>query len=395
MTTTARMTLLVLLMPLTDCRGGEGAASSDAAPQNAKVDAGSHDIAVLERSCDEDPDATGIGTWTPLAKSNAPVGSGQAHWTGREVVVMQLSFGTPWMKAYDPTKDAWRDVPNLGWPAARDRAHVGIVDGKVLVYGGSKVRDGKVEWQRDGALIDPATGQATALPSEGAPALDTPKPWAPLVFARGERALLVAGGRAAPHAAAVFDARTRTWVGTVASEDVPASFGCYDAAWNGDEAACSNFGALYRVTLEPLAISRWSPEPPTLDTVDTAAELAWAGKQLVVWSGRLETTEDAVHPTAVWDATSGWRTLATTMAARNMPALAAIGERVVLWGGLKATMSSPPHRRDGAVLDPASGTWSLLSCQNAPNAGTMLSNVVSAGDSLYVIAGQNSVRLRL
>ncbi len=123
-----------------------------------------------------------------------------------------------------------------------------------------------------------------------------------------------------------------------------------------------------------------------------AASSAWTGKELFVWGGygarpTPRESDVTLADGALYDPVAdAWRPVASKGApsARAGAFAAWTGKEVLVWGG--ASGGEPRWREDGALYDPAAGTWRPMKQSGAPF-GRGFGNWVWTGKEMVVWAG--------
>jgi hypothetical protein len=149
-------------------------------------------------------------TWRSIAAAPVPFTYAQAVWTGREMVVLEISAvpnGKPGHTlAYDPEADAWRELD----PPPDAYLIGGVWDGRELFYWQSEQRAGDGDWS-----LDPSTGEWTRLPDDPfEPTYDRAYVWTGdrFVFLGIDKSRTYASGDGGEvFQVAEYDPATRTW----------------------------------------------------------------------------------------------------------------------------------------------------------------------------------------
>jgi hypothetical protein len=356
---------------------------------------------LTQPTCTDDPNREGVGHWKPISLDGAPTYPGVAVWTGSEVVdadVSQKYVGT--IKAYDPVLDRWRDLlpPDASY-LNRNLPFLGAVGGALVFYGGYRecsACTSPIQWLNDGWTIDLATG--TWSPMQPGPTLmNDIAPPIPRVFGAGSKALFLLdedGGTAA----ATYDLPTGTWktdAGFAGSGGAVAG-GCGHPAWNGQVAMCQWLlsDGMVTITPDPLV---WMPFLALVNVPADLISLVFAplGDTYFVLGvpNDPELDGDADYVFRVDPIAQTWSELVPVPQAgldRRMPALlATIGSRIVSWGGAMSMHDLPDLageiRNDGVAFDPATGTWSSLTCVGAPAAPHAFSQIVATSSGFVVL----------
>lgn len=239
------------------------------------------------------------GTWTPMSSDGAPSPRSAAAgiWTGsrlwiwgglsRQANASQLCFGRNNVceaatggGLYDPASDSWETIRVDGAPAPRADPWVSMMDGSVLVVGGSGAQGGHCV---DGGLYHPATDTWTPVRA-GAGLHGSPRP-----FIDSGR-LVVHGSK---HHVGVWDFETQQWT-KLGNEELPPRTGVAGRPI-GDP------GMLRIATPNPkkpdlpgtvsridAATATWQSAPfpdeappVPLETINAV----WTGERLIFWGG--------------------------------------------------------------------------------------------------------------
>jgi N-acetylneuraminic acid mutarotase len=251
--------------------------------------------------------------WSPMDESQSSQRAlTSAVWDGYEAFVAMGSryAGTPQVAGYDPVTRRWRALANA--PIA-DRLQPFVVwtGNALLVWGGITPSDARLA---DGALYDPCTNAWVKIRS------------APIKWRVGS---------------------TAVWADTTNELLV----------WGGvkTDGGYSNTGYAYKPSTNTWRTFGSSPLTSRRD-----ARAVWAGRRMIVFGGRLP-SGDYSRKTAAYDpATGTWTPIANPpIGARIVDvALATDDGRAIFWGGTNATALT--LLGDGAILDVARGTWSLV-----------------------------------
>jgi hypothetical protein len=200
-------------------------------------------------------------------------------------------------------------------------------------------------------------------------------------------------------AAATYDLPTGTWqtnAGFTGDAGAVAA-GCFAPAWNGQVALCQYLlsAGLVTVTPEPLA---WKPFPALVDLPTDLNLLFTPCGDTYLALGVPSDPEfdgDTDYVFRVDPVTQTWSELVPVPQAgldRRTPALlATIGNRILIWGGALSMTDLPDLagqvRNDGVAFDPASGTWTPMTCVGAPPAPHAFSQVVATASGFVVLEG--------
>lgn len=317
-----------------------------------------------------------VGTWRAMSMQGAPpttVGMGGV-WTGSELAIIETDTqqGSPLsLNAYDPMLDRWRNIPVPTDVAFRSRnyPYLGVVAGKLIVYGGVADPPTNSDPLTDGWVVDLTTLTWTSMTT--GPQLWRADDGFPRVFADGSRAVFVpALAYIQPNhvnvAVAAYDLSAQTWKTVPSPSSTNDQFGCLSPAWNGSQVLCQASIDLYTVTSSPLAVTSFpslfvtgvgtvvSPIfSPVGDMFLGLGPSAVSGAKDLYW----------VDPTRqIWSASAQISSFGTRAATVN--------GQVLVWGeGSPGTTTS-----DGALavpvnaeaFDPPAGIWSQVTCTGAP-----------------------------
>lgn len=355
-------------------------------------------------------------TWTPMSGANAPVGITRyvtGVWTGSELLVFGGEANVH--ARYNPVTDTWSSLPQSGlpalipssvwhqgrmyvwglrsenggaslssrlgafdvasnqWiplstagaPAARFETAMTVVDGRIMIFGGS---DGFGTVYGDGALYDPASDSWTALPGAGAPSARN----FPTLVSSGDRAIVFGGQRqsAVNDHGAIYDAASNSWQALPGSAPVGWRSG-HAAAWTGSAllvmAGMDEGGEPLRDGgLFNLASNTWT----LFDGGDDLGRLrgasaVWTGVEALLFGGRSAVTDRPQRGLSWRAATDSFSTLPLqgSPSAREMTAAVWTGAEMIVWGGLDDAV--PEILGDGARFDPAAGEWQPISLIDA------------------------------
>ena len=205
-----------------------------------------------------------VGTWRAMSMLGAPPATPvmRGVWTGSELAVIEpdppQQRSPLSLNAYDPILDRWRNIPvptNVAF-TPRMNPYLGVVTGKLIVYGGqADPPPGTAGFLTDGWVID--LNDLTWTPMATGPQLWPAGDNFPRVFADGSRALFLPGEDyvdVKDVAVATYDVSTDTWETVPSPSSTNGLFGCDAPAWNGGQAFCQASLFLYTVTSSPLAI---------------------------------------------------------------------------------------------------------------------------------------------
>lgn len=317
-------------------------------------------------------------------------------WTGSELAIIETDTqqGSPLsLNAYDPILDRWRNIPVPSDVAftSRNYPYLGVVAGKLIVYGGVADPPTGSDSLTDGWVID--LTDLTWTPMTTGPQLWNAGDGFPRVFADGSRAVFVPTlGYIQPNnvdvAVAAYDVSAQTWKTVPSPSSTNDQFGCLSPAWNGGQVLCQGSIELYTVTSSPLAVK---PFPSLFVTgAGTVVRPIFSpvgDMFLGLGPSAVSSAQDLywVDPTRqIWSASAQLPRFGTRAAT--------VDGQVLVWGeGSPATTTS-----DGAlavpvnadVFDPAAGVWSQVTCTGAPT-WPFLGLTVATPSGLIVFDGPN------
>ncbi len=289
-------------------------------------------------------------------------------WTGSELAVLEPDphHGAPLsLNAYDPILDSWRPIPvpsNVAL-APRMNPYLGVVAGKLIIYGGS-ADPATTGFLTDGWIVD--LNDLTWTPMAPGPQLWDAGDSFPRVFADDSRAVFVPVLDyidVKDVAVAAYDLSTQAWETVSPPSSTNGSFGCIAPAWNGGQALCQASVFLYTVTTSPLAIK---PFPSLFVPMGTSNMIfsPLGSTFLGLGPGAVPPAEELywVDPTRqIWSAPAQVSGLGTMAATVNGQAL--------LWGMGPLTTDAAGTVKVSfvaQVFDPAAGVWSPVTCVGAP-----------------------------
>jgi hypothetical protein len=366
---------LVIALISHGCGGGHSGTITAVGTPSADLTAPSATGVSVLPSCEAAVTSNAVGTWRAMSLQGAPPSSLMAGvWTGSELAVIEPDTreGFPVsLNAYDPILDRWRNiaVPNNIVFTPRTRPYLGVVAGKLIVYGG--VSDPpQTGYLTDGWVID--LNDLTWAPMAPGPQL---WPWgdpAPRVFADGQRAVFVPTENYFQNddvsknvAVVAYDLSTQTWETVPAPASTNGFFGCGGPGWNGSQVVCGSVGYLFTITSSPLAVKPFpsldfsSPTGLTEMSFSPVGDMFFglgpgtqAGTQQVFW----------VDPTRqIWSASTQVPGLGSRVGT--------VGGEVLVWGTGPVTTTSAGTvtvSLVAEVFDPSAGVWSAVTCSGAP-----------------------------
>src|SRR4051812_40147941 len=105
----------------------------------------------------------------------------------------------------------------------------------------------------------------------------------------------------------------------------------------------------------------------------------WIGARLFAWGGESDIRSNPPFRAARYDPASMAWTVGESPGptARYQPALGVIDGKAVVWGGAAydaTALYGTQIRYDGAAYDPATKTWSPITCKGSPGIDTRYAN---------------------
>jgi hypothetical protein len=375
------------------CGSDDGAAPSAEASSDSSSDSAASDAQSPDTREETPPDAPAVacgdpmsapvvGTWRGLSTSGLPSIPGIAVWTGSETILVHWSSTTRTLAAYDPAKDTWRSIAiDASAPSARDYPYVGFAAGRVWLWGG-KTSSGTVA---SGGSLDPATGTWTAMATSGAPDLPYLVTNSPRAFELGGKVVFApsAADKGKP-AYGLYDPATSTWSSVTSTNSL---YGCDTLTWSATRAVCDHLAEIYE--LGPTTTSYLLPRGSSLFA---RWNPTFVGETLYSWGGDNDISANPTYEAAVYDfGARKWTTLSHGPVARGGALLGALGDKLVIWGGVAHDPASKTAvRRDGAVYDPTAKSWSAMPCAGAPTDSSAFSAYVFTGTELLVFGSKAS-----
>ncbi|SDD86537.1 Kelch repeat-containing protein [Aquimonas voraii] len=382
-------------------------------------------------------------TWAPMSSANAPVGITRfvtGVWTGSELLVFggeanvharynpvtdtwgslppsglpALIPSSVWhqgrmyvwglrsenggatlssrLGAFDVASNQWIPLSTVGAPAARFETAMTVVDGRIMIFGGS---NGFGTVYGDGALYDPTSDSWTTLPSAGAPSARN----FPTLVSTGDRAIVFGGQRqsAVSDHGAVYDAASNGWQALPGSAPLGWRSG-HAAAWTGSAllvmGGMDEGGEPLRDGgLFDLASSTWTlfDGGDDLGRVRGAAAV-WTGVEALLFGGRSAVTERPQRGLSWRAATDSFSPLPLqgSPSAREMTAAVWTGADMIVWGGLDDAV--PEILGDGGRFDPAAWEWRSISSTTSPSP-RYLHTLVWTGQHALVSGGVSALGL--
>ena len=310
----------------------------------------------------------------------APVpGARAAHsavWTGRELVVWGGGIDGSFLNTgarYLPAIDTWRTTSPYGAPSPR-WFHASVWTGsEMIIWGGRPNFDVNGNFN-DGARYNPSTDTWSPMSGYGAPIV---RSQCAAVWT-GEEMVVWGGateGGVPLSDGAAYNPATDEWrpinsASGLASRMEPT------AVWTGSEMIV--FGGVD--TTQPGWLSygdgarynpftdSWTPLPaagaPSSRTAHTAV---WTGERMIVWGGRDVPSYSLLNDGAIYNPGSDtWTGFSPYNApqARMLHAAVWTGTEMIVWGGQADAAGTLLNT--GARYNPATGTWTALTQDNAP-----------------------------
>ena len=268
-------------------------------------------------------------------------------WTGSEVLIAGGSSGVlePFAVAYNPTTDTWRE---LSEPPSRP----GRLDGSEVGGPGYWTGSELLIW-RSGLAYNPATDTWRTVPL--------------------------------PPDMAVNNRATSVFTGT----HVIVWGGCVGP--NCDE---TNTGLWNQGAVLDLATETWSTLPRSPLAAGVHLVAAWNGREAVFVNTWPDLATGDAHTVAAYDPLLGvWTTLdPVPLSARSHSAAAFVGDvdpdgptgDLLVWGGgWYGNGEVGAVTTDGAVLDVATGRWTVIH-EPLPSAGRAFHSMVAADEFVYI-----------
>jgi hypothetical protein len=267
---------------------------------------------------------------------------------------------------------------------ARSAAAATVVDGRALVWGGT--RGGFFTYgdvAMDGLLFDAKGRRATRIPPPDMPA------FRPEAEAWTGAELLVVGERVRPDhdavVAAAYSPGTRSW------RRIPFPFarpGGFEGVWTGRELLLwggpshSEHPARRGLAYDPVARAwRKTAPAPGRDSGRWFHSVVWTGAEMIVFGGGNADVE-LTTGLAYDPGTDTWRKIAPApLSSRQWLPLVWTGDEVLVWGGSSISRSVA----DGAAYDPVTDSWRKLS--RSPLRGRHRHSVVWTGSEAVYFGG--------
>lgn len=329
-------------------------------------------------------------SWSATTTTNAPTykGGDSAVWTGSKLIV----YGSDG-KSYDPSTDTWTNLSATNSPGVRSNHAMLWTGSKVLIWGGSNSSYDNVN---TGALYDPSNDTWTPMSVTNAPSVRN-QPYAAWT---GSKALIWGGYNAGDlKTGAAYDPATDTWI-ALPTSGAPNGRRFGSGLWSGKSFMITGGSAQSGATLtskeyDPVsntwkaygALEAGSPPPVSFSPEGRFGNASLAvGNRYFIWGGQPSAFGGGTPYSdgAIYDpASNSWAAIApTSLGARNNFCSAAVGTKVVIWGG----DLSGVDLGDGAVYDSSSDAWSPMASSSAPS-GRSLPACVSTGSAVIVANG--------
>jgi len=308
-------------------------------------------------------------TWTAMSLVNAPLSRYQhtAVWTGSEMIVWGglgsdhsahlLNTGSK----YNPITNTWQALSTDNVISPR-RGHRAIWTGsEMFIWGGNS---------NEGGLYDPAIDQWQRTNIIGAPIhrLDPAMVWT------GEK-VIIWGGEWSHNeldSGAIYDPQTNTW-SPMNTDDAPSPRTNHAAVWTGsemlvwggdyDRSPLRN-GKKYNPQTDAWTDMNEVINPPTIYTFGDQA--VWTGNKMLLWYGHLGGSGGAMYDPQ----TDDWQIIsrANEPGRRGGYSMVWTGEKMLLWGGEYFS-----KRKDtGGIYDPQADHWVQMKTRHEPLGGEAL-----------------------
>jgi len=291
----------------------------------------------------------GSNRWTRLRPGPTPSAvkaTDVAVWTGARMLVMGLTNGS-----YNPAAGTWHRIAR---PILPGKAAVVAWTGRQAIIWGGTCCGGA---SRQGQAYDPALNTWQLLPAAPLPPRrDAAGAWT------GTELIITGGSGRGPRTlrdGAAYNPATGTWR-TIAP--MPQGRTGATAVWDGTELILiggrAGTGPASRLAARPLAYSpaanRWR-RLPAMPFPRAQFGAVWTGRQVLVWGGLTATGTPPPHGEAYTPATGTWTALPRApLRGRADPIVVWTGRRMIVWGG----SASGRRFADGAAFTPpAAGSW--------------------------------------
>jgi hypothetical protein len=341
-------------------------------------------------------------TWSALATAANSPSAREIHtsvWTGTEMIVWGGIFRVGDTISllgdgarYDPMLDIWMPTATTGAPTAR-WLHAAVWAGdSMIVWGGDSING----TEDTGARYDPVSDSWTATSIVDAPSSRE----LPTAVWTGAVMLVWGGGTTSEHRiGGRYDPTTDTWASTALSLS-PTERIFHSAVWTGTHMLI--WGGEERFGGELLDTGRlYDPVSDTWSVMSTTNVPAarsrhtavWTGDRMIVWGGLSASITDSggqYDPIAdSWVPTSS----TNAPAPRFLHTAVWIESTMLVWGGA-ADLLAFSLLDSGGRYDPSGDLWTPTSMTDAP-ARRMLHTVISAGEFMLVWGGQSAQTVSL
>jgi hypothetical protein len=315
-------------------------------------------------------DATTVGT--------VDVATGDVYfvtWTDQERHVLR----------YRPPMHSLGEIAlDANAPSVRHSPTIGIVEGRLYVYGGRSP-----ELLSTGASMDLATQKWASLPLASAPILEIQKTGpatAHAVLASPGVVVFYAGSKnvANPASSMLLDVGGQSW----SSGGIAGAFDCDSLSVGPNNTAlCMGTASndLTELQFNDAGVTVAGLGPVQSAYNSSSLWSTFVGSNIFVWNGP-NASSNMTGPSQAFRGAIpavGW-TLMRSFLARDKPYVMTVNQKVVIWNG-----KGPTDRNDGLSYDPAAKTWSPVSCAGGPKSSGA---AVSDGTHAYVI-GDNGTTL--
>jgi hypothetical protein len=304
---------------------------------------------------------------------------------------------------YDPIQDVWSPMEANGAPRARV-SHVAVWTGEeMLIWGGYGRVPGTTgsTAMNDGARYAPHTDTWVPMSREGAPSLGN----FPRGVWTGEELIVWSrpfAARTHPPTGARYDPRSDTWSLLVADPAIPGWL-TREMVWTGSEVVL--WGEPDSASPSGRGVgARWDPQTDQWNglTWDGAPGERWEpamlaiDEQVLIWGGSRTPADVGDRQGAIYDLTTeAWTPISVGLdpAPRDWPTASTTiwtGHEAIYWGS-RALGRQLQFRGEGAAFDPLNESWRRLPL--APLAARGEHTVVWTGTELIVYGGRTSQSL--
>ncbi|HEV8199310.1 MAG TPA: hypothetical protein VGS03_04750 [Candidatus Polarisedimenticolia bacterium] len=338
------------------------------------------------------------GRYDPVANAWSPTNAGTtgapsartghtAVWTGSEMIIWGGTGDTTGSR-YDPLLDTWSPTALTFAPSPRNH-HTAVWSGsEMIVWGGDNSSGTPLA---TGARYDPAANTWSPTGTIGAPA---GRGYHSAVWEGG--AMVVWGGEIAGHqltnTGGRYDPLDDVWAPTsligapsprAAHTAVATGFGMIVWGGTGASSTTTNTGGRYDTSTD-----QWLPtslaNAPFARSGHTAV---WTGQKMIVWGGG--TSSGGLYEPLL----DSWAPTPTSGApfARYYHSAVWTGREMIVWGGLYQDFSTfyVYSTNTGGRFDPAAGTWTATTTDNAPTARDA-HTAVWTGNAMIVRGGEDN-----